>query len=298
MRIQELEGGSGADESTLAEGSRAVAVNPTRVAVGIGARFLFYPTLLYNVVRNKIEAEFRWWDEVDQPNGLDILGVFLFVGSTVHWNLNSTYCFLPLKVGPRLINWLSQVLVLNNSLSGNLDLIQVINYFLFESEENVSSGKTTYVHCKAGRGRSTTIVLCYLVQHRQMTPTMAYEYVRLSRPRVLLASSQWKAVQAYYHLIVKNMMPQNHKAIDDSSFVIVSKSDLDGYVGKSSCLWAELSLVYRIQFASQATLARISCLWLSRHADKKRVVESYSLEADQLGVMGHPCLVTGVIIKL
>lgn len=30
-------------------------------------------------------------------------------------------------------------------------------------EERASSGKTTYVHCKAGRGRSTTIVLCYLV---------------------------------------------------------------------------------------------------------------------------------------
>lgn len=29
--------------------------------------------------------------------------------------------------------------------------------------EHVKSGKTTYVHCKAGRGRSTTIVLCYLV---------------------------------------------------------------------------------------------------------------------------------------
>lgn len=29
--------------------------------------------------------------------------------------------------------------------------------------ENASSGRTTYVHCKAGRGRSTTIVLCYLV---------------------------------------------------------------------------------------------------------------------------------------
>ena len=31
-------------------------------------------------------------------------------------------------------------------------------------EGNASLGKTTYVHCKAGRGRSTTIVLCYLVR--------------------------------------------------------------------------------------------------------------------------------------
>jgi atypical dual specificity phosphatase len=37
-------------------------------AVGAAARMLFYPTLLYNVVRSKVQAEFRWWDEVDQVN--------------------------------------------------------------------------------------------------------------------------------------------------------------------------------------------------------------------------------------
>ena len=37
-----------------------------RVLIGAGARALFYPTLLYNVVRNKIQSEFRWWDRVDE----------------------------------------------------------------------------------------------------------------------------------------------------------------------------------------------------------------------------------------
>lgn len=35
-----------------------------RVLVGAGARVLFYPTLLYSVVRNRIQPEFRWWDRV------------------------------------------------------------------------------------------------------------------------------------------------------------------------------------------------------------------------------------------
>lgn len=34
--------------------------------IGAGARFLFYPTLLYNVLRYKIESDFKWWDQVDQ----------------------------------------------------------------------------------------------------------------------------------------------------------------------------------------------------------------------------------------
>lgn len=44
----------------------AVPVDAKRALVGAGARILFYPTLLYNVFRNKIQSEFRWWDQIDQ----------------------------------------------------------------------------------------------------------------------------------------------------------------------------------------------------------------------------------------
>ncbi|GFP86760.1 putative dual specificity protein phosphatase dsp8 [Phtheirospermum japonicum] len=44
----------------------ALRVDAKRALVGAGARILFYPTLLYNVFRNKIQAEFRWWDQIDQ----------------------------------------------------------------------------------------------------------------------------------------------------------------------------------------------------------------------------------------
>jgi hypothetical protein len=43
-----------------------VAVDAKRAAVGVGARMLFYPTLMYNVVRNQFEAHFHWWDQVDE----------------------------------------------------------------------------------------------------------------------------------------------------------------------------------------------------------------------------------------
>ena len=47
-------------------------------------------------------------------------------------------------------------------------LFWILFYFIFLplgylGVENAVSGRTTYVHCKAGRGRSTTIVICYLV---------------------------------------------------------------------------------------------------------------------------------------
>lgn len=47
-----------------------IASDTKRALVGAGARALFYPTLLYNVVRNKIQSEFRWWDRVHEVRPL------------------------------------------------------------------------------------------------------------------------------------------------------------------------------------------------------------------------------------
>lgn len=53
--------------------------------------------------------------------------------------------------------------------------------------EHTGRGELTYVHCKAGRGRSTTLVLCYLVKARRMAPSAALVLVRGKRPQVHLA---------------------------------------------------------------------------------------------------------------
>lgn len=69
MRITELENGrsGGCDRDEFE------TMSTKRVVVGLGARVLFYPTLLYNVLRNQIQSEFRWWDEVDQVIFLTLL---------------------------------------------------------------------------------------------------------------------------------------------------------------------------------------------------------------------------------
>lgn len=72
MYIEELKGGE-RDSEIGEEQGRAnldrgaiVSLDVKRALVGAGGRALFYPTLLYNVVRNKIQSEFRWWDRVDE----------------------------------------------------------------------------------------------------------------------------------------------------------------------------------------------------------------------------------------
>lgn len=309
MYIEEIKVGDQDDNSCR----NVVVLDAKRVLVGAGARALFYPTLLYNVLRNRIQSEFRWWDRVDQ---FILLGAVPFptdvrrlkaLGVSGVVTLNESYeTLVPTSLyHAHDIDHL--VIPTRDYLFAPLfsDICQAVDFI----HENASLGKTTYVHCKAGRGRSTTIVLCYLVEHRHMTPKSAYEHVRSIRPRVLLASSQWQAVQDYYLLKVKKIsipgcmimqkaldLPtkedgkQDTAAFDDGSAVLVTESDLDGYdatcalgvVGND--MLREPSLACKVQFASQAAISRLSCLWLGYQPDQKSSTKKLrsSIRASQL----------------
>jgi len=82
--VEKAEKSSPADKVVYSGGSSGknaiVVLDVRRVMVGVGARALFYPTLLYNVVRNKIQVEFRWWDWIDEVYQLlSFLLLILFV---------------------------------------------------------------------------------------------------------------------------------------------------------------------------------------------------------------------------
>ncbi|XVF52565.1 hypothetical protein PTKIN_Ptkin05aG0028600 [Pterospermum kingtungense] len=324
MHIEELKGGEGVErvggeeeESKSCYGSSGVLSiessvvewDAKRVLIGAGARALFYPTLLYNVVRNKIQPEFRWWDRVDE---FILLGAVPFptdvprlkeVGVRGVVTLNEQYeTLVPTS--------LYQDYGINHLVIPTRDycfapsltsICQAIDFI----HRNASCGQTTYVHCKAGRGRSTTIVLCYLVHYKQMTPVAAYDYVRSIRPRVRLASSQWQAVQEFYYLKVKNGFRSYMEDLifrtsasapsrglvtfDDGSTVVVTEADLEGYEqslesgAMASTIWADLSVVYRVRVAGQAALARISCLWLRCQAHQKISSQKLGRESSCVG---------------
>lgn len=272
MYIEELkEGGDGNEDVEFSGGGAIVVSNTKRVLVGAGARALFYPTLLYNVVRNKIQTEFRWWDRVDQ---FVLLGAVPFPTDVFHLKelgvcgvvtLNESYETL-VPTSLYHAHGIDHLVIPTRDYlfaPSYDDICKAVEFI----HENASAGKATYVHCKAGRGRSTTIVLCYLVKHKEMTPDAAYEYVKSIRPRVRLAPSQWQAVEDYYY-VNRVKKHTNFEPFDDAAVVLVAESDLEGYKESFECglarnnILAELSLVCRAQFASQAAIARLSCLWL------------------------------------
>ncbi|KAF4130249.1 Dual specificity phosphatase catalytic domain-containing protein [Phytophthora infestans] len=56
---------------------------------------------------------------------------------------------------------------------------------------------TTYVHCKAGRGRSTVVVVAFLVQYREMKLESALEFVKCKRPHVSLHPKQRRILHEF-----------------------------------------------------------------------------------------------------
>lgn len=57
---------------------------------------------------------------------------------------------------------------------------------------------TVYVHCKAGRTRSATLVGCYLMRKNNWTPEQAVRHMRDRRPHVLLHTKQWEALRLFH----------------------------------------------------------------------------------------------------
>lgn len=57
---------------------------------------------------------------------------------------------------------------------------------------------TVYVHCKAGRTRSATLVGCYLMRKNNWTPEQAVQHMRDRRPHILLHTKQWEALRIFY----------------------------------------------------------------------------------------------------
>ena len=57
---------------------------------------------------------------------------------------------------------------------------------------------SVYVHCKAGRTRSATLVACYLIEERGMNPKQAVEFVSGRRSHVWLRDAQLEGISSYY----------------------------------------------------------------------------------------------------
>lgn len=79
-------------------------------------------------------------------------------------------------------------------------ILKGVKYLHWQLQQN----NDVYVHCKAGRGRSFLVVLCYLMMYHGMTYDQAYECIKGSRSQVGMAKDK-KETALEFERLVRNM---------------------------------------------------------------------------------------------
>ncbi|CAH0400637.1 unnamed protein product [Chilo suppressalis] len=195
------------------------------MATAMFARVTFYPSLLYNVVMERITSR-RWYDRMDDTV---ILGALPFQGMTKQLkeeenlkgvvSMNEAY---ELKLfsndagkwrehGVEFLQLATTDIFEAPDQEKLFEGIKFINRFLPVGaklqgvpmdNQQVNSG-SVYVHCKAGRTRSATLVGCYLMMKNGWSPQEAVEYMRARRRHILLHTKQWEALAIFHDTHVK-----------------------------------------------------------------------------------------------
>lgn len=94
------------------------------------------------------------------------------------------------------------------------DLIKGVEFM----EKHISSSGTVYVHCNAGKGRSTSVVLCYLIKKKSMPKLEAYNFCKAKRkiakfPALCGTRPQWRAIGTYEKRINKDISKSPNKEV-------------------------------------------------------------------------------------
>ncbi len=134
------------------------------------ARAVFLPTLGWNMFLGRILKVRRWWDYIDPhvmvgayPFARDVEGLYA-EGVRAVVNTCEEYAG-PIFEYQRLA--IDQLCIPTTDFTHPRleDVSRAVDFV----ETHVEQGNKVYIHCKAGRARSATVALCWLIKYRNLT---------------------------------------------------------------------------------------------------------------------------------
>jgi len=172
-------------------------VYPDRVRT-ILIRALFLPTLVYNVILNRILRVRHWWDAIDDHV---LLGALPFPSDVARLHREGVRGVVNTCVeygGPVAAyrkHGIEQLHIptLDFSPPRRVDIDAAVAFI----GRCVDAGDKVYVHCKAGRGRSATVALCWLVARHGMAPEEGQRRLEERRPHVNRGVFRREVVQSF-----------------------------------------------------------------------------------------------------
>lgn len=149
------------------------------------ARSLFLPTFAWNYLLGRVLHRRHWWDAVDRYVILGALPLKSDVPKLAKLNVRSVINMCKEYPGPTQEYsqygieqlWLPTV-------DFNPPSLESVSRGVEFLQRKTAEHQTVYVHCKAGRARSATIVICWLVKYRQMSLQQAQDHLLACRPHV------------------------------------------------------------------------------------------------------------------
>ncbi len=149
------------------------------------AQSLFYPTLAWNYMLARIFNRRRWWDRIDPlvivgafPFGRDVEGLYR-EGVRAVVNTCEEYAGPIIQYERHGIEQL-RIPTTDFTHPRLKDVEQAVDFV----QRHVDAGDTVYIHCKAGRARSATVAICWLMKYRGYSMDEAQAELLNKRPHI------------------------------------------------------------------------------------------------------------------
>lgn len=149
------------------------------------AALVFYPTLLWNCLLGRWLKLRNWWDPIDP---LVLVGGYPFAvdaaplhAAGVRGVVNTCREYAGPESEYRRLGIEQLRIPTTDFTHPRLADVEAAVEFV---QRHVSRGEAVYIHCKAGRARSATVALCWLVKYRGLTPVEAQQRLLQARPHV------------------------------------------------------------------------------------------------------------------
>lgn len=180
------------------------------------SRFLYIVTL-YKKIFDHNYRTYAWWNEIIDGIILGAIPLKNYKHDDILVNLDNvgyvltildnfeieTVTFVSQPVQPQ--DWIDKNVsqkIINSSDFGPLkvqDIVDGVNFLetCVDRIKQSRSNKKIYVHCKAGHGRSVTIVVAYLIKRHNMSARDAYNHVKKIRHTVNLNKYQFDSLAGF-----------------------------------------------------------------------------------------------------
>ncbi|MCC9599322.1 dual specificity protein phosphatase family protein [Stieleria sp. JC731] len=149
------------------------------------ARSVFLPTLCWNYLLARVLHVRRWWDRIDEHV---IVGAYPFAGDVAALRGEGVRAVVNTCEeygGPSSeyqLHGIEQLHIpttdfTHPKLADVEAAVEFIQKYKLQND-------TVYIHCKAGRARSATIAVCWLMKYRQMSADEAQAHLLAARPHI------------------------------------------------------------------------------------------------------------------